>query len=98
MYATARELLANVVKHAHAESARVALAHHDGHAALTVADDGCGMPDGAASAALGEGHIGLASYRVRVQAAGGSLTIRDAQPSGTVAQVTLPAPPAAGHY
>ncbi len=95
LYATARELLANVVEHADARSARITLAHHDGYAALTVADDGRGIADGTIDAALSEGHIGLASYRVRVEAAGGSLTINSARPSGTVARVELPVGPTA---
>jgi two-component system NarL family sensor kinase len=93
LYGTARELLANVVKHADARSARITLAHNDGYAGLTVADDGRGIPDGAIDAALGEGHIGLASYRVRVEAAGGRLTISGARPSGTIARVELPVGP-----
>lgn len=91
LYAAARELLANVVKHAHARSARVRLAHRDGHAGLTIVDDGCGIPDGAISAGLREGHIGLASHRVRVEAAGGTFKVTRAQPSGTIALVELPA-------
>jgi two-component system NarL family sensor kinase len=94
LYAAARELLANAVKHAHAQSVNVTLAHHDGHAELTVADDGCGIPSGALSASVGHGHVGLASYRTRVEAAGGTLTIQGAYPSGTVARVELPAPAA----
>ena len=90
LYATARELLANVVKHADARSARITLAHHDGYAGLTIADDGRGIADGAVDAALSEGHIGLASYRVRIEAAGGTLTITSARPSGTIARVELP--------
>jgi two-component system NarL family sensor kinase len=91
LYAAARELLANVVKHARAQSVNVTLAHDDGHAGLTVADDGCGIPAGALSASVGQGHVGLASYRTRVEAAGGTLTIRGGYRSGTVAHVELPA-------
>ncbi len=93
LYATARELLANVVKHADARSARITLAHHDRYAGLTIADDGRGIADGAIDAALSEGHIGLASYRVRIEAAGGTLTITSARPSGTIARAELPVGP-----
>jgi two-component system NarL family sensor kinase len=95
LYAAARELLGNVIKHAGARSVTVDLAYRDGHGQLTVADDGCGIPAGALSASVGKGHVGLASHRTRVQAAGGSLTIEDAEPSGTIARVELPAAPAA---
>ena len=91
LYETARELLTNVVKHARAKTARVVLAHHDGHAGLAVTDDGRGIPMGAVSAAVGAGHIGLASYRVRIEAAGGTFAIGEAEPSGTVIRVELPA-------
>jgi two-component system NarL family sensor kinase len=95
LYATARELLSNVVKHAGAQSARITLAHHDGYAGLTVADNGRGVTDDAMGTRLAEGHIGLASYRVRVEAAGGTLTIASARPSGTIARVELPVGPTA---
>ncbi len=97
LYTTARELLSNVVKHADAASARISLAHEDGQARLVVADDGRGIPDGAMRDSLGHGHIGLASHRVRIEAAGGELTVSRAQPSGTVALVELPCEQAAGN-
>jgi two-component system NarL family sensor kinase len=95
LYAAARELLGNVIKHAAARSLTVNLAYRDSHAQLMVADDGCGIPPGALSASVGEGHVGLASYRTRVEAAGGSLTIERAEPSGTIARIGVPAAPAA---
>lgn len=94
LYASVRELLANVVKHAEAKSARVILAHEDGQAGLTVVDDGRGIPDGVVRAAVSAGHIGLASYRARVEAAGGMLTIEGARPSGTIVRIQLPTKPA----
>jgi two-component system NarL family sensor kinase len=89
LYATARELLANVAKHARATSARLVLDHRNGRAGLTVIDDGRGIPDGAVSAAVSAGHIGLASYRVRIEAAGGTFTIGEAKPSGTAIRVEV---------
>ena len=41
---------------------------------------------------LGEGHIGLASHALRVEAAGGALTIAPAPATGTVATVELLVP------
>jgi two-component system NarL family sensor kinase len=93
LYAAARELLTNVVKHAGTRSAKVTLAYASGHAELTVADDGRGIPPGALSSSISEGHIGLASYRTRAEAAGGGLTITRAEPSGTIVRVGLPAAP-----
>jgi two-component system NarL family sensor kinase len=94
LYAAARELLSNIVKHAEAQVVRINLTRTDGSAHLEVADDGRGIPDGAVEESLARGHIGLASHRVRVEAAGGALSLTGASPSGTVARVDLPCAPA----
>jgi two-component system NarL family sensor kinase len=96
LYAAARELLSNVVKHAHATSATVTLSHAGGRAGLEVADDGRGTDRGAADHSLGNGHIGLASYRARIEAAGGTLSLAGAPGGGTVARVELPCAPQPG--
>jgi two-component system, NarL family, sensor kinase len=90
LYATARELLSNVVKHAGASAVRINLARSGELAQLVIADDGCGIPDGAVEASLEGGHIGLASHRVRLQAAGGDISMTGATPSGTIATVDVP--------
>jgi two-component system NarL family sensor kinase len=92
LYRTARELLANVEKHAHAKAVTVALSRADGWARLAVSDDGVGLGAGAADQAVGRGHIGLASHAVRIEAAGGRLRTAPGDPSGTVATVELPLP------
>ena len=94
MYAAARELLSNVVKHADATSATVTLSQERGRASLVVADDGRGIDEEAAERSLSNGHIGLASYRARVEAAGGTLSFTGANGSGTIARVELPCTPA----
>jgi two-component system, NarL family, sensor kinase len=91
LLATARELLTNVVKHAQAHVVRIELSWHDGVARLRIADDGRGIRPGEIEEQLAHGHIGLTSRRVRLEAAGGSLTLRSADPSGTVAEVEVPA-------
>ncbi|MBV9196774.1 MAG: hypothetical protein JO168_21750 [Solirubrobacterales bacterium] len=90
LYATARELIRNVVKHARAQCLRVSLRCQDGTARLVVEDDGQGIPDGAVERSLSQGHIGVASYRVKVEAAGGAFTLAHASPRGTLAEVVLP--------
>ena len=90
LYRTARELLGNVVKHAGATHVTVALTLLDGHARLTVTDDGVGVATTDVTHRLGEGHIGLASHALRVEAAGGALTLAPAPATGTVATVELP--------
>ena len=96
LYAAARELLSNVVKHADATSATVTLSQESGRASLVVADDGRGIDEEAAERSLGSGHIGLASYRARVEAAGGTLSLTGAHGSGTIARVELPCTPPGG--
>jgi two-component system NarL family sensor kinase len=94
LYATARELLSNVVKHAGASAVHINLGHSGELAQLVITDDGRGIPDGAVEASLDGGHIGLASHRVRLEAAGGGLSMTGATPSGTIATVDVPCPPA----
>jgi two-component system NarL family sensor kinase len=99
LYRTARELLGNVAKHAHADRLLVELARDGDSARLTVADDGVGVGDGDGPAVdlghrLGEGHIGLVSHALRIEAAGGTLTVAPGATAGTVATVELPLPPA----
>ena len=45
----------------------------DGEVVLEIADDGVGIEAGRREAALGDGHIGLASAVYRVEKAGGSV-------------------------
>ena len=98
LYRTARELLGNVAKHAQAHRVVVGLSRADGAARLTVADDGVGLggANGRDGIDLGhrleEGHIGLASHALRVEAAGGRLDVGRGAPTGTVATVELPLP------
>jgi two-component system NarL family sensor kinase len=93
LYSTARELLTNVVKHAGARAVQINLARSGELAHLEVADDGRGIPDGAVEKSLDDGHIGLASHRVRLEAAGGGLSMATAEPSGTVIRVDVPCDP-----
>ena len=55
---------------------------------LDVADDGVGMTSDQATRRLAEGHIGLASQRTRIEAAGGTMTIHTGS-SGTHVAITL---------
>ena len=96
LYAAARELVGNVVKHAHATSATVTLSHERGRASLVVVDDGHGIDQQAAERSLRNGHIGLASYRARIEAAGGTLSLTASDGAGTIARVELPCTPHAG--
>ena len=81
----AQEGLANVRKHAAARTASLTLAIAE-DAVLAVQDDGRGL---SGSRSEGQG-FGLAGMRDRVALVGGSLSVADAEPSGTVLTVRIP--------
>jgi two-component system NarL family sensor kinase len=89
-FSAARELLTNVVRHADASSVSVRLAQSNGSLELAVEDDGRGFPPERLTERLAEGHVGLASQRVRVEAAGGTLRIDSADGAGTRVAILLP--------
>lgn len=89
MFGVVRELLSNVVQHAAARSATVMLGITDQTRVLHVVDDGVGFGQETVARRLGEGHIGLASHRARVEAAGGTLVFLDV-PVGTHVCVEMP--------
>ena len=89
VFAVARELVSNVVRHSRATQARVTLRADAGGRRLDVVDDGVGLAPAAAERRLREGHIGLASQRERIEAAGGRMVVVPV-PSGTHIAVTVP--------
>jgi two-component system NarL family sensor kinase len=94
LYAVARELIGNVVRHAEAHRLRVSLTTTDGWRSLAVEDDGRGLDPERLGERLSEGHIGLASQRARVEAARGSIDIVARPGRGTRVEVRVPAGPA----
>jgi two-component system, NarL family, sensor kinase len=82
-------LLSNVVRHSQATNASVQLAIVDGVCRLDVVDNGIGMSTEAAARRLAAGHIGLASHRARVEAAGGKFTVVG-EPTGSHIRAELP--------
>ncbi len=91
LYAAARELITNVVKHAAASRLTVTLTREPDAIVLTVSDDGDGMNVASRSAeALAQGHVGLVSTRQRVGAAGGRFELRSSPGQGTTARVVVP--------
>lgn len=89
MFGVVRELLSNVVQHAAAHSATVMLGITEQTCVLHVVDDGVGFGQETVARRLGEGHIGLASHRARVEAAGGALLFLDVA-AGTHVCVEMP--------
>jgi two-component system, NarL family, sensor kinase len=91
LFSAAREFLSNVVRHAGASRLKVRLRETPREIELAVEDDGRGFATSDLVERLREGHIGLASQRVRVEAAGGSLDIDSVPGAGTRVAVRLPA-------
>ncbi len=88
LYRVAQEALHNVVKHAHAEQARVRLEVHDGQARLSVEDDGQGFDE----RGVDEAQLGLAGMRARAGRLGGTVTIRSRPGVGTTVEAHVPLP------
>jgi signal transduction histidine kinase len=86
IYRFVQEALTNVVKHAHARHARVAVIAEEGAVSIEVGDDGSGFDTGARASGFG-----LANMRERVMLAGGTLTI-DADAGGTRLTARIPIP------
>ncbi len=101
VYSAARELLSNVSRHSRASHVCVGLRERNGSIVLTVSDDGVGIDDGALAHRLSEGHVGIASQRARIEAAGGQMIIGPgddipgAAGPGTTVEVWLPETPGA---
>lgn len=82
LYATARELLFNVRKHANATEAPVKLTVTARRATLSVSDNGGGRAAGL-RASLDDGPgFGLRSIRLRLKQRGGTIRVTDRRPGG----------------
>ncbi|MEV0678997.1 ATP-binding protein [Actinosynnema sp. NPDC050436] len=77
------EALTNVLKHAGASGARVGIGHEEDALVVTVADDGCGLPDRPSGS-------GLTGMRDRVEAVGGALSLATAPGGGTTVTARFP--------
>jgi signal transduction histidine kinase len=83
----AQEGLANAIKHAHANTIRLAVHRHGAFVEITVSDDGRGFnPNGKG----GDHGLGLRMMRERVGELGGSLTIISGEGEGTTLSANLP--------
>ncbi len=81
-----KECFNNIVRHAAATEARLALSATEGCLRLTIADDGGGLAPGAPTA----GQDGLDNARRRIERLGGTLRIRSEAERGTRLEFTLP--------
>jgi two-component system, NarL family, sensor kinase len=89
VFGVAREVMSNIVRHSQATYASVTLRLIDEACCLEVEDDGVGFTEHEAARRLADGHIGIASHRARVEAAGGTFTVQPLSP-GTRVRVTVP--------
>ncbi|HET8599175.1 MAG TPA: sensor histidine kinase [Segeticoccus sp.] len=76
-YRVVQEAMTNVRRHAHAGHGHIALRYAERQVTVQVTDDGQGLGNAADSRGTG-----LAGMRARVEALGGSFTVRDRQPHG----------------
>lgn len=91
VFSAAREFLANVVHHADARRVRVELANRHDKLVLVVEDDGRGFSPERLQERLAGGHVGLASQRARIEAAGGTMDLGSRPGDGTRVEIHVPA-------
>jgi len=87
LYRIIRELLVNVIKHAHASSVRVSIGADEYDLHILVADNGIGMSQSVDKRA---GGTGLASIRNEITDLDGQLTVESGTEGGTRIFITLP--------
>jgi signal transduction histidine kinase len=90
LYRVAQEALTNVAKHASARHVDVELAVNDGHAVLTVADDGIGFEVGRFRRAPALAGVGLLGMRERVAYYHGEIDISSRLQEGVRIRVSVP--------
>jgi two-component system NarL family sensor kinase len=90
IHRAARELLSNAHKHSRATNLEVSLHSRSGSTVLQVADDGIGFDPAILARRVSEGHIGLASLVVAVEATGGAMDFAERPGGGTLVTVTVP--------
>ncbi len=99
IYPAVENLVRNAVQHADASSIHIGISSHDNMVELRVADDGTGIPDNVKEQVFTEryshgntGGSGLGLYIVRqtIERYGGSVSVMDNEPQGTVFVIRLP--------
>ena len=93
IYRIIQESVNNVIKHARAREAHVAVRSHEHHVEITVRDDGQGFASAAPTAgAAAGGGFGLKGLAERVQMLGGTHTIDSGPGRGTTVTVRIGTP------
>ena len=83
LLAVVREAVSNVARHARAKAVQVGIDVGNGRLALTVTDDGIGIPPGAERG-------GLVNMRERAERLGGTFAVRPGPSTGTVLEWCVP--------
>jgi light-regulated signal transduction histidine kinase (bacteriophytochrome)/two-component sensor histidine kinase len=94
LYRAVRELLINVAKHAHTDSALVEMEQDNAKILVRVSDAGVGY-DPSAIVAVPRAGLGLITVRERLSLIGGAAEIRSIPGTGTVALLSAPLAPSA---
>ena len=94
LYRIAQEALNNIQKHARAKEVIVSLEQHDGHAVLTIQDDGIGFRESEteedAIHSTESGGFGLVGMRERAAVIGGCCDVESRPGEGTCITVRVP--------
>lgn len=91
LFQVTRELLFNVVKHAHSQRAYLSLAEKDETIIVCVADEGIGFPlTNQEQVTRKPGSFGLSSIQERLNLFGGQLTIVSQSGQGATVTLTVP--------
>jgi PAS domain S-box-containing protein len=90
LFRVAQQALANVVDHAAATHALVAIECSDNGVVLRVSDDGVGFDPDQVQVIADIAHFGLIAMRERVEALGGRFRVTTAPGEGTVVEAKLP--------
>ncbi len=93
LFDSIRELLFNIVKHAHTSSAALSLRHVDDHLQVTISDPGVGFDPATMPAAGGGVGYGLFSIRERLETLGGRLQIQSTPGEGSRMVLSVPVAP-----
>jgi signal transduction histidine kinase len=90
LFRIAQEALTNVARHSGAKHVRIQLASIGDQVALTIRDDGRGLPPASAAAPANGRGLGMIGMRARARSAGGDVTFRADPGAGVLIEVRVP--------
>lgn len=96
LYRAARELLANAYKHSRATRVQIELRNTPDGVTLRIADNGVGFEPEVLDGCVAQGHIGLSSLVVGIEAMRGSVQLSRTSGGGTAVTVAMPAEAVSG--